>query len=388
MKKILPFLLVLFLCICTSVTSGKTDITHLTANEARELTSENYEIVGYPDLNYYEVRAGDSLYLIARKFDTTVNLITQINRLDTDEIIAGQKLLIPDPDGNGSRQYYEVQTGDTLFLLAQRFNTTIDTLKNVNDLETNIIYPGQILRLENNVGPDLIEYTVLPGESLYLIARKFNTTISNIMTINNFNSNLLYIGQTIYMPAPDSSNNRYTLTVDYRIQPGDSFNSLARRFNISAQEIRTYNNINYLHNGQLISLPFNIPANEEGYKLNISNKELDLLARAVHSEARGEPFRGQVAVAAVIINRIYHPFFPNNVTDVIFQPWQFTAVHDGQFWLDPGQTAYVAAKAALKGWDPSREAIFYYNPNTASSGWIYHREVVVKIGEHYFAVQV
>ncbi len=126
-------------------------------------------------------------------------------------------------------------------------------------------------------------------------------------------------------------------------------------------------------------------ATEKNYIINANNEDIDLLARAVYSEARGESLEGQVAVASVIINRVKNPAFPNTVKGVIFQPWAFTAVKDGQFWLQPDSDAYKAAEYALKGWDPSKKAIYYYNPAKVTSNWIYSRSVVGEIGNHVFA---
>lgn len=117
----------------------------------------------------------------------------------------------------------------------------------------------------------------------------------------------------------------------------------------------------------------------------ISDEDMKLLARAVYSEARGEPYEGQVAIAAVILNRVKSELFPNTISEVIFQPGAFTAVSDGQFWLEPDETAYQAAKDALNGWDPTYEAIYYFNPDTATSKWIWSRPQIKKIGKHIFA---
>lgn len=113
--------------------------------------------------------------------------------------------------------------------------------------------------------------------------------------------------------------------------------------------------------------------------------EMKLLARAVYSEARGEPYEGQVAVAAVIMNRLQSSDFPNTIAGVIFQPRAFTAVDDGQFWLEPNATAYAAVYDALRGWDPTRGALYYFNPDTATSKWIWSRPQIDKIGRHIFA---
>ncbi len=111
---------------------------------------------------------------------------------------------------------------------------------------------------------------------------------------------------------------------------------------------------------------------------------LNLLARAVYGEARGEPYEGMVAVAAVILNRVRSSNFPSSVAGVIYQPGAFTAVDDGQINLEPNQTAYRAAQDALNGWDPSGGALYYFNPNTATNKWIWSRPLTVVIGKHRF----
>ena len=119
---------------------------------------------------------------------------------------------------------------------------------------------------------------------------------------------------------------------------------------------------------------------------NQSSSDLALLARCVHAEARGESYIGQVAVAAVILNRVKSASFPNTIAGVIYQPWAFTCVNDGQINLEPNQTAYKAAQDALNGWDPSYGSLYYYNASTATSKWIYSRKTVVTYGKHVFAI--
>lgn len=116
-----------------------------------------------------------------------------------------------------------------------------------------------------------------------------------------------------------------------------------------------------------------------------SSNDLYLIAKCVYAEARGEPYVGQVAVAAVILNRVQDPSFPNTIYGVVYQPWAFTAVQDGQIDLEPNASAYKAAQDALNGWDPTYGCIYYYNPVTATSQWIFNREVVLTIGKHAFA---
>jgi len=117
-----------------------------------------------------------------------------------------------------------------------------------------------------------------------------------------------------------------------------------------------------------------------------NNNDLYLLAKCIHAEARGEIYEGMVAVGAVILNRVASPEFPNTVYGVIYQPWAFTAVNDGQINLEPDAKAYQAAQDALNGWDPTYGCLFYYNPAVATSKWIYSRQVVCTIGRHVFAL--
>jgi N-acetylmuramoyl-L-alanine amidase len=116
----------------------------------------------------------------------------------------------------------------------------------------------------------------------------------------------------------------------------------------------------------------------------ISENDIRLMANAVYGEARGEPYVGQVAVAAVILNRTRNPAFPNTPAGVIFEPRAFTAVADGQIWLTPNAQAKKAVQDALKGWDPTNGAIYYFNPDTATSAWIWSRPQIKRIGKHIF----
>ena len=113
---------------------------------------------------------------------------------------------------------------------------------------------------------------------------------------------------------------------------------------------------------------------------------MQLMARAVNGEARGEPYEGQVAVAAVILNRVKHSSFPNTVSGVIYQPGAFTAVSDGQINepIAENSTVYKACRDAMNGWDPSYGCIYYFNPETATSSWIWTRQHVITIGKHRF----
>ena len=120
------------------------------------------------------------------------------------------------------------------------------------------------------------------------------------------------------------------------------------------------------------------------HSANTYQTNLQLIARAVNGEARGEPYSGQVAVAAVVLNRVKHSSFPNTVAGVIYQSGAFDVVVDGQINLTPNSTAIKAAQDAINGWDPSYGAIYYFNPSTATNKWIWSRPMTVTIGKHRF----
>ncbi len=122
--------------------------------------------------------------------------------------------------------------------------------------------------------------------------------------------------------------------------------------------------------------------NDTGYSTN----DFNLLARLISAEARGEPYVGQVAVGAVVLNRVSHASFPNSISGVIYQDGAFTCLYDGQFWKTVADSAYKAARDALNGWDPSGGAIYYYNPVTSTNSWIYSRPTITVIGKHRFCM--
>ncbi len=119
---------------------------------------------------------------------------------------------------------------------------------------------------------------------------------------------------------------------------------------------------------------------------SFNESEVYTLARLINGEARGEPYIGQVAVGAVVLNRVKSPSFPNTISGVIYQTGAFDAVSDGQIYLTPSQDSIRAARDAMNGWDPTGGALYYYNPATATSGWIWTRQITLSIGRHNFAI--
>lgn len=133
----------------------------------------------------------------------------------------------------------------------------------------------------------------------------------------------------------------------------------------------------------LSSLGINDGTSDTG-STSSNSGDVYLLARAINGEARGEPYIGQVAVGAVIINRTRDPRFPQTIAGVIYQPGAFTAVTDGQMWVDVENSSINAARDALNGWDPSGGALYYYNPAKTTNAWIWSRPIIKVIGSHYF----
>ncbi len=130
---------------------------------------------------------------------------------------------------------------------------------------------------------------------------------------------------------------------------------------------------------------FTIPNNENAASGG-QTSDIQLLARAINGEARGENYEGQVAVGAVILNRVKHPDFPNTIAGVIYEPGAFTAVSDGQINhpISEDSTVYKAARDAMNGWDPTNGCVYYFNPNTATNKWIWSKTIVKTIGKHHF----
>lgn len=117
-----------------------------------------------------------------------------------------------------------------------------------------------------------------------------------------------------------------------------------------------------------------------------SSSEVYLLAKTIYAEGRGEPYTGQVAIGAVVLNRVRNNDFPNTISGVVYQKHAFTAVSDGQINLTPNETAMKAARDAINGWDPTGGALYYYNPAVATSSWIFDRQTITVIGKHVFAI--
>lgn len=188
------------------------------------------------------------------------------------------------------------------------------------------------LVIVNSVSPALAatKHKVQAGQTLFLLGQKYGVTIDAIKRANGLKSNTIYAGQTLVIPDAATPS--------------------------------------------------------RGGTTSYTQDDLYWLARAVYGEARGESYTGQVAVAAVIINRLQSGKFAHSIKGIIFEPLAFTAVADGQIYLTPDTTAIRAAREALNGADPSGGALYYWNPVKATSKWVWSRPIIKEIGNHVFAM--
>ena len=231
-------------------------------------------------------------------------------------------------------QSYNVVPNDTLFFIAQRYNTTVDELAQANGITNpHLIYPGQVLTIPTKV------HTVLPGETLWIISQKYGLNLTALIAANPaLSPHHIYPGQKVNIPASASTPTGGTLTS----RGGRSF----------------------------------------------SQGEIDLFARLVHSEAGSEPYIGQVAVAASVLNRLASTRYPNTLSGVVYQIidgcYQYSPVLDGRINIPANKSAYQAVYDALGGWDPSRNALGFYNPAKTSNQWVRQQQVTTVIGNHIF----
>ena len=350
----------------------------------------------------YTVKAGDSLYLIAYRNDTTVEDIKNLNNLDSDMIFVDQKILVPVeskekelPEQGELEEIrkdaaiaYFVHSGDSLYRIANIFNTSVDRIRQLNGLTSNSLYLGQLLYITAPVNnSNYLIYYVQSGDSLSLIAEYFSSSVEEIKHLNDLSSDYLNRDQDLLIRLADYSSKKHNMVFDYQVEGNDNIHTIAGKFDLSPWEIRYFNNLenDILNQGENLEIPLSVSNEEINFPKSISEKEMEYLRRTIFSESRGEPFIGQVAVAAVVLNRVRSPLFPDTIERVVFQSGQFEAVDDGQIWLTPRDpNLRQTVLDAINGWDPSGGALYYFNPDTATSAWIWSRPQIKKIGRHIF----
>lgn len=244
-------------------------------------------------------------------------------------------------------------------------------------------------------------YYVQPGDSLYTIAARYGTSIAALQRNNNLITTEIHPGQALSLTRryrPQSTGSAYTVRAGdsllkiYIVQSGDPLYLIAKRNGISVKELLEANhlgNASSILPGQRLIIP-NTSSGSEGSskKFNLSQSDLDLFARLVSAESAGEPFVGQVAVAATVLNRLEDPRYPNTIPGVIYQvdngKYQYSPVLDGRINLPAGHSAYQAVEQALQGSDPSNGANGFYNPAKTTNQWVRSQPVTATIGEHVF----
>lgn len=212
---------------------------------------------------YYTVKSGDSLWSIAKKYGVTVDELKTANNLTSNTLSIGQLLRIPIEEEESVPSTYVVTSGDTLYSIARKFNTTVDALKTLNNLTTNTLQIGQTLRIpgateeDTETELDYVNYTVKSGDSLYSIAKKYGITVDELKEFNNLTSNTLSIGQVLRIPVAVDQEITVTPYIEYTVKQGDNLYAIARTYGTTQQEIMNLNNLtsNLLSIGQVLKIP-------------------------------------------------------------------------------------------------------------------------------------
>jgi N-acetylmuramoyl-L-alanine amidase len=274
----------------------------------------------------YVVQNGDTIYDIARDYNTTVDHILEYNHIDdASKINIGDELVIK-KEKQDDKEEFNLNSKISLD------NESNEQFKLDVGHNYSVRYNPEQPLPDVNIPPDkIIKYYVGSGDTLYDLAQSFNTSVGVIMALNKMENSIIRKGEKLKLPI----------------------------INLSKRQVLAR---------------------------TLSQSDIELMARTIHGEARGEPYMGQVAVGAVIINRVISDEFPDTVKGVIYQKNQFTAVSDGQIHYTPNNTAFRAAREALNGIDPTLGSLYYYNPKTAENkSWFNTRKFVVSIGAHVFA---
>lgn len=169
---------------------------------------------------------------------------------------------------------------------------------------------------------------------------------------------------------------------EYRVQSGDSLYTIAAQNGVSVAQLRAANGVwsDLILAGEGLEIPTDGSVGTQD-----NSRAVDLLARLIHAEAGGEPFTGQVAVGAVVMNRLHDPGFPGSIAGIVFAPYEFESVSNNQIWTQPTEENYRATEAALGGWDPTGGARYFFNPGKTDSAWMWSRAILTQIGNHVFA---
>lgn len=263
------------------------------------------------------------------------------NKLKTLLCTLGIALMLATP---AYASTYTVESGDSLFKIGKLFNTSYTQIAKDNNLSGNMIYPNQVLKISTDT------YTVKKGDSLFLISKKFNISLASLRKANNRWTDTIYPGEIFNIPSASKANN------------------------VTSTASGTKSSVTPT-------------ATETNSKTAYSQADIDLLARLINSEAEGEPYNAKVAVGAVVLNRISDSRFPNTINSVIYQidsgHYQFTPVLNGAINKPASQDSIKAAYAALKGEDPTKGAVYYFD-DSATNKWLWSRPIALRIDKMIF----
>ncbi len=353
---------------------------------------------------YHTVSRGDTLYLIAQRYGVSIAALRNANNLRSDVLYPGQTLVVSSVgggSGSSSGTQYVVKAGDSLWRLSTQFGVSIAAIRSANGLVSDALHVGQKLTIPGSHSgggqSGSTTYTVKSGDSLYLIAQRFGITVNQIRQLNGLSSNTIYVGQTLKVsstgasnpvPAPPTQQVVYVHSVKW----GETLESIGRNYGVTAQAIASANMLtSYTVKSPMALIIPGPTKNHAGLtglylKPGMSVADFHRLARMTYAEAGAEPYSGQVAVAAVILNRIASPKFPNTMDGVLKQAWQFEPVSNGYYYnCVPSLSAYKAALDAVNGVDPSRGALFFFNPAKITNQWLLSKPFVYQVGSHAFA---
>lgn len=221
-----------------------------------------YKYVPLAGSDYYVVKKGDTLWSIARAYGLTVDKLKSLNNLTSNNLTIGDSLIVKDSSGNNdnsssvdNNKYYIVKNGDSLYSIARSNNMTVDELKSLNNLTSNILSIGQKLIISSGSNVPNNVYVVKKGDTLWSIANNFNVSVNDLKNANNKSNNSLSIGEQLIIPG--KSNGENVNTTIYTVKSGDNLYSIARRYNVTVNEIKSLNNLtsNLLSIGQKLSIP-------------------------------------------------------------------------------------------------------------------------------------
>ena len=290
-------------------------------------------------------------------------------------------------------QVYYVQPGDSLYNIAARYGTSVSALVQSNSIGNRQIYPGQAINIASGGSTSSASgftYTVRPGDSLFLLSQKFGVSMETIKNSNKLSSDYLLSGKQLTIPGSGATSS--ATKNSYQVQAGDSIFLIAQRYGITVAALRAANNLSAdatIYPNQSLTIPKAVSISSSSYYgFQLSQSDLDLLARLVTAESDGEPYVGQVAVAATILNRLRDPLYPKTIPGIIYEIdngcYQYSPVLDERINQPASASAYRAVQSAYSGWDPSNGANGFYNPNKTTNQWVSSQPETAIIGNHIF----